>query len=150
VLTTKVFQDESQSLVGLQGFVEVYQEVAAGRMQKVRQAVLKTRQFLDGLAQIFTEVKLAYVKEVGPPAGGESKLNKNGQTVAVLLSANAGLYGDIVDRTFDSFIKYSAQTRAQAVIVGKLGLRLIQQRHPEILYNYFDLSDELVDVDSLR
>lgn len=149
MLSQKILLAEGNSLEGLKGFVQVYEEVAAGRMQKVRAAVLKARQFLDGLATVFAEVKLSYIKERGG-VQLDSKLNSNGRTVAVFLSANSGLYGDIVERTFQSFIEYIADTKAEAVVVGKLGLRMIQERHAEILYNYFDLSDDQVDLDSLR
>lgn len=149
MLTRKILDNEVEGLTGLRGFVEVYEEVAAGRMQKTREAVLKARQFLDGLAEIFAEVKLSYVKEVGAVAA-QSKINRNGKTVAVFLSANSGLFGDIVERTFEEFVKFLSETSAEAVIVGKLGLRMLQDRHPEILYNYFDFSDDRVDLDSLR
>lgn len=147
--TRKLLAYEADNLMGLKGFVEVYEEVAAGRMQKVRLAVLQARQFLEGLAEIFAEVKLSYVKEVGAVAA-QSKLNNNGRTVAVFLSANSGLFGDIVERTFAEFLLFLAETRAEAVVVGKLGLRMLNERHPEILYNYFDISDDQVDLESLR
>ena len=149
MFTHKALELETSTVEGLRGFVEVYEEVAAGRMQKIRAAVLKARQFLEGLAEIFADVKLSYIKEVGAVAV-QSKLNSNGRTVAVFLSANSGLYGDIVERTFEKYVAFLANSKAEAVIIGKLGLRMLQDRHPEVLYNYFDLSDDQVDLESLR
>ncbi|MDO8488109.1 MAG: F0F1 ATP synthase subunit gamma [bacterium] len=149
MLSRKILAMENESLVGLRGFVEVYEEIAAERMQKIRSAVLKAREFLQGLAEIFAEVKLTYVKEVGALVA-QSKINRNGKTVAVFLSANSGLFGDIVERIFRKFTEFLAGNKAEVVIIGKQGLRMLQDRHPEILYNYFDLSDDSVDLDSLR
>ena len=52
-------QIEMEGLTGLRSLVETYEEIAAQRMQKVREEVLIARQFLDGLAGVFGEVRAA-------------------------------------------------------------------------------------------
>lgn len=149
MLTKKRLEAEIVDLVGLRGFVEVYEEIAADRMQDVRTAVLTSRQFLDGLSSVFAEVKQNYVKGV-EKWEGKSKLNRNGRTVVVFLSANSGLYGDILNRTFEEFLAFlKTNPKADAVVVGKLGLRLLQERVPTMLYNYFDFSDSGVEQENL-
>ncbi len=56
-------------------------------------------------------------------------LAHNGKTVAVYLSANTGLYGDIVRKTFDLFMKDAQTGGIEATIVGKHGLGLF---YPEM------------------
>ena len=124
--------------------METYEEIAAQRMQKVRAEVVLARQFLDGLAQVFAEVRAA---QAGQEA--RSTLANNGRTVAVFISANAGLYGDIVERILNSFLDYVAKSGSEAVVVGRLGVKLIQQRRPQLLYNYFDLSDDKIEIKEL-
>ena len=137
-------QIEMEGLTGLKSLVETYEGIAAQRMQKVRAEVVLARQFLDGLAQVFAEVRAA---QAGQEA--RSTLANNGRTVAVFISANAGLYGDIVERILNSFLDYVAKSGSEAVVVGRLGVKLIQQRRPQLLYNYFDLSDDKIEIKEL-
>jgi len=131
---------EMEGLTGLKSLVETYEEIAAGQMQKVRTAVLTAREFLQGLAEIFGEVKSNYKT---------SRIVKTGQTVAVWISANAGLYGDIVGRSFDLFVDYVNTNQAEAVVVGRLGTKMMADRLPKTLYNYYDLEDDRVEVEDL-
>lgn len=131
---------EMEELTSLKSLVETYEEIAAGQMQKVRTAVLTAREFLQGLAEIFGEVK----SNSTPP-----QLGRGGQTVAVWISANAGLYGDIVSRSFELFADYLDRNPAAAVVVGRLGTKIMAERLPKTLYNYYDLEDNRVEVEDL-
>jgi len=145
MISKKQIKIEIEGLNALKGLVEVYEEVAAGRMQKVRGAVMQSRQFLMGLLQVFSKVRAAY-------AGMEKSKwrQKNGKSVAVFVSANAGLYGDIVDRTFEIFSDYVRQNKPEVVVLGKLGLKMMSDRMPKQLFNYFDFSDEHVEMESFE
>lgn len=139
----RILGDEKESLGGLRSLVEVYEEVAAARMQKVRGAVLASRQFLEEMLTVFGRVREVYKKK------GFSGLAKNGRRVAVFLSANSGLFGDIVDRTFDKFAQFIESYECDAVVVGKLGVRMMTDRKVNKLYNYYDFPDDSVDPESL-
>ena len=136
---------ERLGLLEIKSLVDAYEEIAAGRMQKVRSAVLTAREFLGGLSEVFGEVKFNYTKEV---LTVESK-KRLGKTVAVWISANAGLYGDIVERSFQLFADYLAKNQAEAVVVGRLGTKMMADRLPKMLYNYYDLEDDRVEVEDL-
>ncbi|MEK9201036.1 MAG: F0F1 ATP synthase subunit gamma [Patescibacteria group bacterium] len=141
----KQMRVEKESLYNLKSLIDVYEEVAATRMQKVREAVLSSRQFLESLLVVFQKVKAAY-KIADPMAG---TLVRNGKTVAVFVSANAGLYGEIVNKTFELFVKRVQEDPGVSVVVlGKLGVKMMAERIPNVLYNYYDFSDEGVDMDS--
>lgn len=136
--------EEREILVGLQSLVEVYEEVSAARMQKVRGAVLSSRQFLEDMMSVFGKVREVYKKK------GFSGLAKNGRMVAVLLSANSGLYGDIVDRTFEKFSQFIQSSECDVVVVGKLGVRMMADRKVNKLYNYYDFPDDNVEPESFH
>ena len=140
-MTRKQIVDQTRDLQGLKGLVETYEEVAALRMQAIREAVLKSREFLDGLSRVFADAK----------SNGStiSTLNRNGRSVAVFASANTGLYGDIINKTYDLFMEFVQKRKADAVVIGKLGVKLIAERNPELLYNYFDFSDAGLDLSNL-
>jgi ATP synthase F1 gamma subunit len=147
MISKKLVRIEIDRLLSLKGLVEVYEEVAAGRMQKIRSAVLQSRQFLEGLLEVFKRVKAAYQES--------SELMttlrpRNGKEVAVFVSANSGLYGDIVDRTFEKFASFVEKNNPDIVILGKLGLKMMGDKLPSRLYNYYDFSDETVDMESFE
>jgi F0F1-type ATP synthase gamma subunit len=145
MVSKKQIRIETDGLISLKNLIEVYEEVAAARMQKVRGAVLQSRQFLEGLLSVFAKIKIAYDEESG---GGGSTRIKNNRTVAVFVSANSRLYGDIVDRTFEKFADYVKANHPDVVILGKLGLSMMEDKLPQVLYNYYDFSDDRVDLES--
>jgi F0F1-type ATP synthase gamma subunit len=61
--------------------------------------------------------------------------------VSVFLSANTGLYGEIVKRTFATFIADVRSNNSEVTIVGRQGLTLFIQEEPNRPYTYFDLPD---------
>jgi ATP synthase F1 gamma subunit len=147
MISKKQIKAEFDGLMSLKGLVEVYEEVASSRMQKVRTAVLQSRQFLEGLLEVFKRVKAVYLRN---PEIMVSNRPRNGKTVAVFVSANSGLYGDIVDRTFDIFADSVKKGNQDIVVLGKLGLKMVNDKLPGRLFNYYDFSDEGVDVDSFQ
>jgi ATP synthase F1 gamma subunit len=147
MITKKQISVETDGLLSLKGLVEVYEEIAAGRMQRIRGAVLQSRQFLEGLLEVFKRVKAAYQKH---SLVGISTRPRNGKTVAVFVSANSGLYGDIVDRSFEKFSLFVKDANPEVVILGKLGVKMMSDRLPGRLYNYYDFSDDGVDVESFE
>lgn len=146
-MTKKQIRELTSDLQGLKGLVETYEEVAALRMQAIRASVLKSRDFLEGLSKVFADVK-SNLKS-GVDMTTISTLNRNGRSVAVFASANAGLYGDVVGKTYDLFLEFVQKRQADAVIIGKMGVRLAYERNPELLYNYFDFSDNGLDTSNL-
>lgn len=147
-MTKKQISDQTRDLQGLKGLVETYEEVAALRMQAIRKQVLTAREFLDGVSGVFADAKSNVEK--GIDLTTISTLNRNGRSVAVFASANAGLYGDIINKTYELFLEFVQKRQADAVIIGRLGVRMVSERNPELLYNYFDFSDAGLDSSNLN
>ncbi len=141
-MTKRQILDQTRDLQGLKSLVETYEEVAALRMQAIRQSVLKAREFLGGISGVFADAK----------SNGStiSTLNRNGRSVAVFAAANTGLYGDIINKTYELFLEFVQKRQADAVVIGKLGVKLVFERNPELLYNYFDFSDKGLDTSNLN
>ncbi|MEK7504565.1 MAG: F0F1 ATP synthase subunit gamma [Patescibacteria group bacterium] len=147
-MTKKQISDQTRDLQGLKSLVETYEEVAALRMQAIRKQVLQARDFLDGVSGVFADAKSNVEK--GVDLTTISTLNRNGRSVAVFASANAGLYGDIINKTYDLFLEFVMKRKADAVIIGRLGVKIVSERNPELLYNYFDFSDAGLDMSNLN
>ncbi len=145
----KQIAGEVGQLSGFEMLLQTYAEVAATRMQRVRNSVLANRDFLADLNKIFTEVRLAYDKEIKEAVNrqrGNRRLltvvPHNGKTTCVFLSASAGLYGDIVRRTFQLFAENLRKTKSDATVIGKIGQVLYRGANLKAPLTYFDLPDE--------
>lgn len=133
----------------LQGVVQTYGEIASIRMKSTRGSVISTRDYLAALQDIFEEVRVNYTKEIqsllkkkGKKSGkGLTLLSHNGKSVAVLLSSNSGLYGDIVQRTFRTFLEESKKQNSEITIIGKQGAAMFEHQEPNHPYTFFELPD---------
>jgi len=142
----------------LKTLTRVYGEIAAMRMNKARASVLFTRKFLEQLSVVFTEVQAAYIAKVKRMAkknkigkdGKVTLLSHNGKQVAVLISANTRLYGDLVQRTTEMFMEDVKYAGAEATIVGRVGLSLFLEEEPNRPYTYFDFADHKINRDQLE
>lgn len=145
-------------LVTVKELVEAYEEIAATRMRRIRGAVLQRRDFLSGLTQIFQEVKTSYKNEILALMKRKkmkdtkklSLIKRNGKTVAILLAANTGLYGDIVKKTYFLFNKYIKSTECDIVIIGRLGKSLFEEDKLGKQFTYYDFPDSGADNELLR
>lgn len=153
----KVTSKELSTLEYLRDIIEAYEEVASLRMRHVKNSVLQNREFLDGLRKVFYQVKYAYQKELKDLQKKKRKKgdfkyirSTNGKTVSVLLTANTGLYGDIISSTFDIFVEHIKNTDTDIFVVGKIGRVLFDQLNLQNrVIKFFDLADSGSDKDRL-
>ena len=149
---------EIERLTGIKILVQTYETIAASSMKRIRASVLQNRAFYIGLARAFQEVKRAYRKEVlelmkERKIEGEKSLSlikRNGKTCFVLLMANTGLYGDIVNKVFAFFSQEYKKESADIVVIGKMGSTFFNQMFPGKSYAYFDFPDNAMDLDKLK
>lgn len=148
-----------QELEDFRTIAQTYEEVAALRMRRIKDQVIHNREFLSGLAHVFARVKVSYaeaVKDLLEAQGIKSEeeqmeyieqmnfQKKNGKDVLVFISANTGLYGDIIRKVFEYFCTQIDST-VDIAVIGKIGKIWFEQRFPTRQYMYFDLSDNVQD-----
>jgi F-type H+-transporting ATPase subunit gamma len=154
---TKDIEKEIAQVSSLQELTQVYGEIASIRMRKVRDYVLRNRNFLSSIEAIFKDAMRYYQKRLqesmkkGKVKEGEKMtfLAHNGRTVAVLVSANTGFYGNVVRDVFRKFIDDIEKEDLEVTIVGRLGRTLFLEEKPNIPYTYFELPDYGVDAEKL-
>lgn len=135
----KTLQADSQTYTELKGLIEVYEEMAAAKMQKIRTEILTSRAFYEGLAKLSDEI--------GADFRNTSK--KNNKAIAVFISANAGLYGDILEDMFRQFIEFVRSNPVEACVVGSWGADRMRLQAPEISYRYENIGDDTIDIETL-
>ncbi|MBI2405726.1 F0F1 ATP synthase subunit gamma [Candidatus Microgenomates bacterium] len=142
------------TLQTLDAVARAYTEISSSRMKKTRGLVLSSREFLAALDEIFREVRTSYRRQVLSIAKKTGRkqltfLAHNGKTVAVFISANTGLYGDLIQRTFATFLEELKQPEIEVTVVGRLGLSLFLEKEPRRPYTYFDFPDYGVDTERM-
>lgn len=153
ILRKKDIEAEIGQVSGLHELVEVYGQIASVRMKKIRETVLKNREFLASIDSIFRDTLSAYSRKLSLFAAGDKRnlstvtfLAHNGKTVATFISANTGFYGEVVQRVFNNFLKdVRSNPEIEVTIVGRLGRSLFLQSEPKRTFTYFDLPDYGID-----
>ncbi len=153
MITKKEIVKEIDFLVTLRTILETYEEIAATRMARIRSSALGSRDFLLEINAIFQQVKFSYKNQIErllkkKKIKDPTKLTfvkRNGKTLYVFVSANTGLYGDIIKKTYDVFIDNLKKTPGDVVIMGKLGVEIFKADKVSIPYTYFDFPDNKID-----
>lgn len=149
---------EIDYLFTLTTILETYEEIAASRMQRIRNQVLLSRDFVFEINNISLQIKSSYKKEM-EKLTRKSNLKdpnkisfrtKNGKTLLVFLSSNTGLYGNIIRDTFNLFSQKVKEGKSDLAILGKLGLQFFQEEFGHMPFTYFDLPDNKIDEETFR
>ncbi|HLE49114.1 MAG TPA: F0F1 ATP synthase subunit gamma [Patescibacteria group bacterium] len=139
--------EEIKSIKSLENLVNAYEEISSIRMKNNRDRVLENRNYQNQINAIFDQVRLSYSQEIERLAkkkGGQKQITfipHNGKTVAVLLSANAGLYGEVISKTYNLFINDIRNSNSEITIIGRYGLSLYLSEEMGKPYSFFDLPD---------
>lgn len=150
--------EEFNRVSTFKNILETYEEIAAGRMQNARSSVLSGRSFIEELNYIFQQVKTSYrddvlkkmqMRKIKNPKE-LTFIDRNGKTLFLLLSSNTGLYGDIIRKTFNLFMELMKKEKADAAIVGRVGLEYLKSSESKIPYTYFNMPDSSINNDDLK
>lgn len=157
----KVILEEMQALDSLKSLAENYEEIAATKMQRIRDTVLENRDFLSELSDVYVDLKSSYPKEIKEFLFKRKNfdttitplLQKNGKLLMVYLSSNGRLYGPVTKKTFDLFIKdlkAKNKEKTDIVIIGTAGKEMFENSIHKRPFEYIDVSDENVTIDNLK
>lgn len=132
------------------------EEIAANNMRRIREGVVGRRGFLTEITELYKEVRESYKDEVKRIINRRKKskhpqettlLKINAKTACVLITTNTTLYGDMVRNTYNLFKETVQLKNVDVVIVGKIGKRVFEEDNPGAPYAYFDIPDNIVDID---
>lgn len=148
-------KENIKSIDALSVLINAYEEIASIRMKKIRDMVLRNRNYQDEVNSIFERVRKSYSREVFALAKNRGIAKQitfiphNGRNVSVLMSANTGLYGNIIPDTYRMFIKEAREMQSEVTIIGKYGFQLFLSENLGKPYTYFDFPDYGEDKDKL-
>lgn len=145
---------EIELLGGFKVFVETYGAIAATSLRRIRNSVLQNRYFHTGLGRLYQDIRRAIrlklkIKDSKKVISFVFR-ERPKQTVFVILSANTGLYGDVIQRTINFFVTEYANVPGDVVVIGKVGKRLVAEMMPKRVFTYFDFPDDRIAIDTLK
>jgi ATP synthase F1 gamma subunit len=157
----KIVTEELAALNSIKDLAQSYEEIAVIRMQNIKDSVLKTRDFLAELSDVFVDLKSSYAREIRDLIAKQKKgdktiltsLQKNGKTLNVYLSSNGKLYGAVTQKTFRLFIQDMRKpdnAAADIVIIGSAGKEMFDTAGGGKQYQYFEIPDTTVDISHIK
>lgn len=128
----KAIRRFAEDLLSFQKFVLSYQETTVYQMQQVRDDVLGSRTFMEGLLEAFFDIKHSQQPVqrniLGRPKATKQQfetLTKNGKSAAVFITFETRLAGAAMSKTFELFTDFLRQNPdVLAVLVGQTGQQM--------------------------
>lgn len=112
-------KEDLEFLTIFEQLARALQEVSILKMQAVQKFVIESRIFHDGLAGAYNEVRSSNLYD---PMKAKMALQPTKESVVVLLSANATMYGSLSDEVYRDFKEYLGKNKGDDVIImGKIG-----------------------------
>lgn len=156
-MAKKQVSEEIKNVHTLRDVVDAYEKISATKMQNIRSSVLQNRDFLEDINIVFQQVKKSYrdqltalMKKQNIKRKKLSLIKTNGKTLFVLLSANTGLYGSILRKTYDLFKEYALKENGDILVIGKLGHDLLSSENLKRQIIYKDLEDASLNPEGLQ
>lgn len=145
-------KNETEFVEVLKSICQAYQEISVIRMQEIRGSVINIRRFLASLSEVFSDVKSSYANlKQRKKSDTELALSqKKDREIAVLVSENESLYGDLLQKVFADFRNYTSKKDCDLMIIGKKGLQLFQEAKIKKETIFFELADKQIDVADIK
>ncbi|MDQ3099197.1 MAG: F0F1 ATP synthase subunit gamma [bacterium] len=146
-MRSKDIKSELNFLGSFAALADGLEQVSMVKMQDIRDYIERSRQFHEGLGEIYRDVKYSSTlsfnkkRDVTLKALRGISLPEKKRSVTVLLSANTRLYGTIVDEVYSSFYNATKESKDDIVIIGKIGKEKYDREESKREYQYFDLKD---------
>jgi ATP synthase F1 gamma subunit len=157
----KLIQEDLEALNSIRDLAESYEEIAVIRMQKIKDSVIKSREFLISISDVFVDLKSSYNREIKDLIHRMKKgektllpgLQKNGKILLVYLSSNGKLYGSVTQKTFHLFLNDLRKpefANCDIAIIGSAGKEMFEGSSQKKPYAYFEIPDTKVEVNHIK
>lgn len=138
-----VIEKDANSIGTLKDLTSVFESLASTQVAKVKGKVLMSQAFFDLLWRRYTSLRVDPKKRITNRTG----VGDNGRNVLVLISAEAGLSGDLDMRMIETMKTEYDPATTDIVVLGSHGASQLSQRGiPYIRFFQVPESDEYIDV----
>lgn len=147
---------QMEDLSGIKDIVGASEEIASMKMRGIRNKVLQSRDLNNDLTEIYREVSVTYKNQIinlmqekklsnnltNSDVNNISLKTGNGKFACVYLSANSGLFSNILEKTYQEFIAYlEGHKEAVPVIIGEFGKKLFTNNFPDKNFVFYPLGE---------
>lgn len=150
----KIIQSQVELVNTLKFIAQAFEEISVMRMRKVRQSVVDSREFVKQISTVFHDVKSSYQEKIRELmlhkklAGAQPAVEN--KKLAILISANSKLYGEVINTVFQRFYEFSKSPNVDLLIIGKLGKELYERESDKKNYLYFEIPDTDVFIQDIQ
>jgi F0F1-type ATP synthase gamma subunit len=157
--TLKSTKQQFEFATQLSTLIETYQQIAVSKMQQTRGSVLSTRQFMDGLVDVFIDLRISHERLMQSIlARSREKIrqvtvNTKGKKsrLIILVTPSETFAGSLTHQVFDTFAQEVIKNDADIMVIGKLGRDYFEQKFGRwASYIYSDLKVSDPDERQLR
>lgn len=136
---------EESSVRSVVSLTSALESLSSMQIAKTKNKVLISNQFFDEVWSIYKQIRVDVLFNFGRTAE-EKPINKE---LLVLITAKAGLSGDIDQRLIRKVVDRYDETKHDILVVGRHGTLKLKQAHIDYTY-YFDLPEkDYINVDPL-
>lgn len=136
-------EKEMNSIGTLKDLTSVFESLASTQVAKVKDKVQLSQSFFDLLWQRYTSLRVDPKKRIT----GREGVGDNGRRVLVLISAEAGLSGDLDMRMIESMQSEYDPTNTDIVVLGSHGASQLSQRGiPYVKFFQLPETDQYINV----
>jgi F-type H+-transporting ATPase subunit gamma len=138
-----IIEKEMGSIGTLKDLTSVFESLASTQVAKVKDKVQMSQAFFDLLWQRYTSLRVDPKKRIT----GRDGIGDNGRKVLILISAEAGLSGDLDMRMIETMQAEYDPTETDIVVLGSHGASQLSQRGiPYIHFFQVPETDHYIDV----
>jgi F0F1-type ATP synthase gamma subunit len=120
------------------GFALSYQQVTMAEMAEVRETVLQTRAYMEGLQDVFIDVKNDHkmrIEELQKKNKGKSHLSfstleKTRKNAVILFSVSTKFSNFLNKVVIEKLVEYLKKNNADIFVFGKVGESILKQNFP--------------------
>lgn len=136
---------EENSILSVVSLTSALESLSSMQIAKTKNKVLISNQFFDEVWNIYKQIRVDVLFNFGR-APEEKPINKE---LLILITAKAGLSGDIDQRLIRKFLERYEPSQHDVLVIGRHGAQKLKQSHIDYTY-YFDLPDrDYINVDPL-
>lgn len=136
---------EENSVRSVVSLTSALESLSSMQIAKTKNKVLISNQFFDEVWNIYKQIRVDVLFNFGRQID-EVPIDKE---LMILITAKAGLSGDIDQRLIRKFMERYDETKNDVLVVGKHGALKLKQAHVDYSY-FFDLPDQdYINVDPL-
>ena len=149
--TLNQINDHYQFAVEMHSLVQASQEISVMKIQQVRKSSLETRTYMDGIFDVFFDVRSAQQQQIQKLIEKHKAFPKKEKALIVFVSTNQMFTGEIIPRVFQLFADEVRKNTADVMVIGKVGKKLFDRvlgkKYP---YSYVDIDINNPDDQQLK